>query len=199
VISFGPTNDDSSQGTNGEGIVQYRRNVNGVNGPTSCFPNLHTVFLLTMEMRTLMRLARLLLGIACVSVTLVAADFAGTWKLNLTKSQGRSDLDSQIMKIEQTGPNMYRTTIDVVFRSGQKQHQEINRVYDGKEHPATGVGIAKGGSEICQYLDPSTHKVTQKRDGKQISEFTSSISADGKVMTNHRTGNREETLVFERQ
>jgi hypothetical protein len=146
-----------------------------------------------------MRLAQLLLGIASLNLTLFAVDFTGAWKLNLAKSQGRDDMESQIMKIEQSGPNTFLTTIDVVFKSSQKQHQEINRVYDGKEHPAAGVGIAKGSSEICQYLDASTHKITQKRDGKVISELVGTISADGKVMTNRRIGSREGTAVFERQ
>jgi hypothetical protein len=45
----------------------------------------------------------------------------------------------------------------------------------------------------------STRKVTQKRDGKVVSEFTSTVSPDGKVMTNVRKGGGDETLVFERQ
>ena len=147
----------------------------------------------------LKRVAGILLGFLCLSATMVAADFIGTWKLNLAKSPGHDDMESQIMKIEQSGPNASRITIDVVFKSGQKQHEEINRIYDGKEHPTTGVGISKGGSEICQYLDASTRKITQKRDGKVISEFTSTISAEGKVMTNHRTGSHEGTAVFDRQ
>jgi len=53
-------------------------------------------------------------------------------------------------------------------------------------------------SEICERMS-STRKVTQKRDGKVVSEFTSTVSPDGKVMTNVRKGGGDETLVFERQ
>jgi hypothetical protein len=146
-----------------------------------------------------MRFAGMLLGITCLTATLVAADFTGTWKLNLAKSQGTNDLVSYILKIEQTGPNMYRTTVDSVVKSGAKQHQELNRIYDGKEHPMTGVGVPEGASEICQFVDASTRKITQMRGGKVVSELTATTSSDGKVMTNHRTGNREEHFIFEKQ
>ena len=90
--------------------------------------------------------------------------------------------------------------IDVVLKSGQKVHQEINRIYDGKEHPVTGVGITSGGTEICQQIDASTRKITQKRDRKVVSEITSTISADGKTLTNRRTtGDVKDVRVFERR
>jgi hypothetical protein len=128
-----------------------------------------------------------------------AVNFIGTWKVNLAKSKPNNDLVSETLKIEQTGPNAYRTTIDWVLRSGQKGHQEINRIYDGKEHPSTGVGFKQeGATEICELM-PSTRKLTQKRDGKVVSEVTSTVSPDGKVMTNVRKGGGDETLVFERQ
>jgi hypothetical protein len=126
-------------------------------------------------------------------------DFTGTWQLNAAKSKSDTTV-SQTMKIEKAGSDTYKTTIDVVLKSGEKRHQEINRTYDGKEHPSTGVGAPSGAREICQQVNPSTRKVTQKRDGKLFSEFTSTISSDGKVMTNRRiTGNTEEILVFEKQ
>jgi hypothetical protein len=146
-----------------------------------------------------MRFAGMLIGITCLTATLVAADFTGTWKLNLAKSQGTNDLVSFIIKIEQTGPNMYRTTVDTVVKSGEKGHQEINRIYDGEEHPMTGEGIPEGASEICQFVDASTRKITQKRGGKVVSELTATMSSDGKVTTLHRTGNREEHFILEKQ
>jgi hypothetical protein len=124
------------------------------------------------------------------------------WKLNLAKSTpgNGNDVASETMKIEQIGPNAYRTTTDAVLNSGQKAHQEHNRIYDGKEQPATGTGFKQeGATEICELVNASTRKVTQKRDGKDISEFTATVSPDGKVMTNVRKGGRDETLVFERQ
>lgn len=147
-----------------------------------------------------MLVARTILGTLSLAVTVMAADFNGIWKLDLAESKPRNDLASETMKIEQTGPNAHRTTIDNVLKSGPKRHQEINRICDGKEHPASGTGFKQeGATEICEQLDASTLKITQKRDGKEVSEFTSTISSDGKVMTNVRKGGGDETLVFEKQ
>ena len=134
------------------------------------------------------------------SFTLMAADpFVGTWKLNVAKSTlkgANADLAGATMTISPLGPNAFRTTEDELLKSGEKRHVEINRTYDGKEHPATGVGFKQeGASEIDQRLNESTRKITQKRDGKVRGEFTSTVSPDGKVMTNAG----ESTLVFERQ
>src|SRR2546426_3350997 len=121
------------------------------------------------------RIAVAIFATLTLSLTIIAADMAGTWKLNVQKSKlGKSNTTtSQIMKITRTGPDTFTTTIDWVLKSGEKRHQEIHRVMDGKEHPATGVGLQGGGTEIVQQVDASTRKVTQKRDGKVMSEFTS--------------------------
>jgi hypothetical protein len=149
-----------------------------------------------------MRIVPILLGTISIAVTLMAADFAGTWKLNLDKSKLQTnDLASETMTISQTGPNNYTTTIDTVSKSGEQRHTEIYRIDDGKEHPAKGVGIkADGATEISQLVNASTRKITQKRDGKVVGEITSMLSSDGKLMTNHRrNGKVEDVLVFERQ
>jgi hypothetical protein len=103
--------------------------------------------------------------------------------------------------ITQTGLNTYTTTVDLTTASGVKRHLEISRVNDGKEHPATGVGFKQEGrTEISQQIIPSIRKITSKKDGKVIGEIISTLSRDGKVMTNHRTiGTTEEVRVFERQ
>lgn len=58
---------------------------------------------------------------------------------------------------------------------------------------------AEGATEICEMLNSSTRKVIAKRDGKILFELNSTVSADGKVMTNTVTGNRAQILVYERQ
>jgi hypothetical protein len=147
-----------------------------------------------------MRSIVIILGTILLAVPLMSSDFTGTWKLNLAKSKPSTDLASETMKIEQTCQNAYRTTIDSVLKSRQKEHQEINRICDGKEYPSTGAGFKQeGATEICELMSSSTRKVTQKRDGKVVSEFTSTVSPDGKVMTNVRKGGGDDTLVFERQ
>ena len=143
---------------------------------------------------------RMALIIFAATASLIAADFSGTWKLNVEKSRPRFSLASDTTKIEEAPPYSVRTTLDQILKSGEKRHQEISRICDGKEHPVTGVGFKQeAASEICERLDTSTIKITQKRDGKEVSEFTSHISPDGKVMTIVRKGGGDETLVFERQ
>jgi hypothetical protein len=127
------------------------------------------------------------------------ADFTGVWKLNPAKSKPANGLTDETMRIEPSG-SAYRSTIDSAFSSGEKLHQQILRTYDGKERPATGVGFsARGYTEVCRQLDASTRQVTQKRDGKIVSEINATLSADGKVMTSIRKGGGDETLVFDRQ
>src|ERR1700678_2370238 len=125
-----------------------------------------------------MRIALTVVVIFSLSTTLVAAEpFVGTWKLNVQKSTLLvNDLSrvSETMTISNSGPNSFRTTIDSVPKSGQTRHVEINRLYDGKEHPRTGVGFKQeGATEIDQRVDAATRRVTQKRDGKVVAEFTS--------------------------
>ncbi len=139
--------------------------------------------------------APVILGTMLFAIAAMAADFDAAWKLDLARSKPSRDLASETMKIE-----AHRTVIDLVLRSGEKQHQEINRAYDGKEHPATGAGFnGEGVTEICTEVDPATRSVTQKINGKVASEFRLSLSQDGKVLTIVRKGQGAETLVLQRQ
>jgi hypothetical protein len=123
-------------------------------------------------------LAALFLG-----ATAMAADFTGRWKLNLEKSPGTNpNIASETIKLEQTGPNAYRTIIDIVQKSGIKEHHEINRVYDGQERPVPEDGLPHG-TEICEISDTGVRKITMKVNGKVVSIITATISADGKTMT----------------
>jgi hypothetical protein len=133
--------------------------------------------------------------------TAMAADFAGTWKLNLEKSQNQDPkVASETMTIEQTGPNSYRTTIDVTFKSGEKRHLERNRIYDGKEHPAQGTGTSPNQSEICELNDRGERTIKIEQDGHVGAEIKSSVSADGRTLTNTRSGaSGQDIQVFDRQ
>lgn len=129
---------------------------------------------------------------------MAAAPFEGIWKLNVGKSKlaPNRDIAAETMKIVETGRDSFKTITDITTKSGQNRHEELDRILDGKEHP-TG---AQGESEIVERPSESTRKITGKRDGKKIGEIISTVSPDGKVMTNHRnTSAGEETLVFEKQ
>jgi hypothetical protein len=140
--------------------------------------------------------------LATISLALApgTANFNGTWKLNMAKSKPLTDVATATVKVEEIGPKTIKTTIDFVSESGEEGHQEITRICDGQEHPPIVLGAKSTGMEICEQLDAETRKITQKRDGKVTSEITSTLSTDGKVMTNRRTtAEGEEVLVFEKQ
>ena len=154
-----------------------------------------------------MRLTLAVLATFSLGATLAAADFTGTWKLNMEKSKLSTDNPraSETMTISQTGPNTYTTAFDIVTKSGENRHQEVKRIYDGKEHPVEGVNVkAEGISEVCEQINISTRKITRKRDGKVTGMLTSTVAPDRKTMTNTqtmtntRTGTKE-VLVYDRQ
>lgn len=137
-------------------------------------------------------------------LTLMAANpFVGTWKLNIPKSTLKgtdNEIASETMTISEQGSDT-RLIIDTVLKSGETRHQERIRTPDGKEHPARGVGFKQeGATEIDLLVDASTRQITSKRDGKVRGTINSTISRDGKVMTNHNTGSAgDEVLVFDKQ
>jgi hypothetical protein len=151
-----------------------------------------------------MRTALKLLAMLSIGLVAMGADpFVGTWKLNLEKSEllANSNLASLTMTISPSGSNTFTSVIDSITNSGEKRHQEVIRIYDGKEHPAKGIGLNPGLSEISERVDASTRKVTGKRNGKILGTFTSQISPDGKTMTNRQLSSdgNEEVRVLERQ
>ncbi len=148
-----------------------------------------------------MRKTPWILTVFFFATTALAADFTGTWKLNLQKSKNTGPkVASQTMKIEPTGPNSFRTTIDVTLNSGEQRHQERNRTYDGKEHPAQGVGVPPNQSETCAINNQGERTITIKQDGKVLTEIKSSVSADGRTLTNITTQGGDQVVgVFDKQ
>jgi hypothetical protein len=133
--------------------------------------------------------------------TAMAADFTGTWKLNLEKSPGTNpNIASETMKLEQTGPNAYRTTIDIVQKSGNKTHHEINRVYDGQEHQVSMDGSPLKGTEICEITEAGVRKITMKENRKVVEVIMGTISADGNTMTHTvSTDKGQNVAIFDKQ
>jgi len=133
--------------------------------------------------------------------TMAAADFTGTWKFNPAKSQHHRDLSEEMLTIKRTGPDTFTSILDFVTKSGEKQHQEIVRICDGKEHPSPLSGAAKGAVLICQQGPGATRKFVERDNGKVVYEVTSTLSDDGKVMTNvwKYSNGEEDVLVFDKQ
>jgi hypothetical protein len=150
-----------------------------------------------------MRNFTVILVVFLCCATAMAADFAGIWKLDLKKSKMRSaDITAETMTIEKTGPNSYRTSVDVTYSSGQTFHAARDRVCDGKEHPVSGADTAASGNETetCEIAPGGGRTIIQKRDGQVIATITSKLSANGKSMNNTRSNpDGEDVMVFDRQ
>jgi hypothetical protein len=145
--------------------------------------------------------ARKVLPIFLIVGTIAGADFTGTWKLNPEKSRlGNRDISQGTLTIKQTGPDTYSSTLDYVTRAGQKRHEESVRVCDGKPHPLPALDASKPATAICQVGPGSTRKVVETKSDKVVAEMTSTVSADGKTLTNvWKYEDGEVVFVFEKQ
>ena len=151
--------------------------------------------------RGLFQLLAALLSVGWLVATISAADFTGTWKLNPEKSKlGYRDITQATLTTRQTGPDTYASTLDYVTRSGQKRHEETVRICDGKEHPLPAMDSSKPAAVTCQIGPGSTRKIVETKSGKVIVEMTSSVSADGRVLTNvWKYDDGDVVFVFDKQ
>jgi hypothetical protein len=141
------------------------------------------------------------LPILLIVGTMAGADFIGTWKFNPEKSKvGTRDIAQGTVTIKQTGPHTFTSTLDFVTKSGEKRHQENVRICDGKEHAIAHIDPSKVSIVMCQIGPGSTRKLVEKESGKVVAEMTSTVSADGKVLTNvWKYEDGEVVFVFEKQ
>jgi hypothetical protein len=144
---------------------------------------------------------RKVLPILLIAGTMAAADFIGTWKLDAAKSKlGNRDIAQGTLTTRQTGPDIYNSTLDFVTKSGEKRHEESVRVCDGKEHATPHVDPSKVSTVMCQLGPGSTRKIVEKENDKVVVEMTSTVSADGKVLTNvWKYEDGDVVFVFEKQ
>lgn len=136
-----------------------------------------------------------------VVVTMAAADFTGTWKLNPEKSKlGNRDITQGVVTLRQTGPDTIESTFDYVTRAGQKRHEEGVRICDGKEHAVPHIDTKKVSTVMCQLGPDSARKIIEKDGDKIVVEMTSTLSTDGRVMTNvWKYEDGEVVFVFDKQ
>jgi len=144
---------------------------------------------------------RTVLAILLIAGTMAGTDFTGTWRLDPQKSKlGNRDIAQGTLTIKQTGADTYTSTLDFATRLGEKRHQESVRVCDGKEHAVPHVDPSKVSTVMCQVGPGSTRKVVEKENNKVIVEMTSTVSADGRVLTNvWKYEDGEVVFVFDKQ
>lgn len=133
------------------------------------------------------------------TLSLLAAEITGTWKLNMAKSKlAPTPITSETMKIVETAPKVYRFIVDDTTKAGENLHIEMIRYHDGKEHSLEGVNVPMGYVEITKVSpDGSTRNVVRKKDGKVVAEVDAKMSPDGKTMTVHEKGVSTEGQAFD--
>jgi hypothetical protein len=138
------------------------------------------------------------------AASLVAANpEVGIWKIDLEKSKlaNPTSWNGRRMIIEQTG-NGRRITFERPMPDGQVQKQVAVRSYDGKESIVEG---SAGDTTTTQRIDDFHHRTIFKTKGKQTVVLESTVSPDGKTMTNVFKGTRpngkavDEIRVWDRQ
>jgi hypothetical protein len=112
----------------------------------------------------------------------LSADFAGTWKLNTTKSK----YDGIPMPKEMTvtyGPQGagWRYTGKGAGANGEAINRSFTYAKDGAEIKTT--GFAEFDAIVIQNGNTDKSIATYKRQGKAVGTGTRTVSADGKTMT----------------
>jgi hypothetical protein len=141
-----------------------------------------------------------------LAVSVHAADSqAGTWILNLSKSQfaGAQAPKSQVTTIEAVEGGVKNVT-DIIDAEGKSIHYEFTAVYGAKDYPVNGDPARD--SVSIKKIDDFTFEATSKKAGKVVGTVRAAYARDGRTrtMTTTRVNARGEkktttTTVWNRQ
>ena len=139
-------------------------------------------------------------AVLCVSsTTLISAQkpFAGTWKLNVTKSTfppGKG-IKEMTLTFEAVG-DKWKQVGTGTYSDGSPLIHNYVMAWDGKDHPVNPK--APGWTLAVAQVDDYTQNVTVKQDGEVVDSGRVLISKDGKTMTlSHLDPN--EVQLFDKQ
>lgn len=144
-------------------------------------------------------------GMCILTLTLVAAEspFAGTWKLNPSKSTLEGGLASTAtVRIEPDGSGL-KISVESVNAQGQPVNFTYQATLDGKSVKVTGSPTADETS--TRRVNSHTYTATGMKNGKVVFVDRRTVSKDGKTMTISRNGTDGEgkpfhaTMVFDKQ
>jgi hypothetical protein len=127
----------------------------------------------------------------------------GTWQLDVAKSKFSPGPAPKtlVLKVEKADKGV-KAQSDAELPDGKKTHTEFTAAYDGKDYPLTGSPIA---DTVSLKMDGKTRIRTDKKGGKVVMTYTSTVSADGKTFTVRQKGTNEKgeavnnTAVFVKQ
>jgi hypothetical protein len=134
-----------------------------------------------------MRGCQLLTVLCLFSVLLVAADspFAGTWKLNTSKSKSApgTAIKEMTMTLEPAGDQWKRVATGT-DSDGKTFNQNSTIPWDGKDHAVDEPGITVAVSQV----NDRTLNVTVKREGTIVGSDHVVVSKNGKTLTSTEKG-----------
>ena len=125
-------------------------------------------------------------GVLFAASIFAATPDVGTWKIDIEKSKliNPTSWNGRRMIVELTG-NGRRITFERPMPNGQIQKQAAVRSDDGKESVVEG---SAGDTTTTLRIDDFHHRTIFKTNGKQTAVLDSTVSPDGKVMTNTLKG-----------
>ncbi len=145
-------------------------------------------------------------AISALAVALFAADspFAGTWKLNASKSklEGSGLGSASTVKIE-SETNGLKIDVDATDDKGQPVKFSYSATLDGKPNSVSGAPNVD--KVMFRSVNAHTINATGEKGGKVVYTDRRTVSGDGKTMTISRNGTNAEgkkfhaTMVFDKQ
>jgi hypothetical protein len=129
--------------------------------------------------------------------------FAGTWKLNPSKSQfGDSPRSSETIVLSQSGDQL-KSSSDITYEGGAKVHTEWSATLDGKPYRLMGDGHYD--TILITKIDERTLKAVSKKADIVSKSSQWAISSDGNTMTriqkvtNAKGQDVDNVIVFDKQ
>jgi hypothetical protein len=123
-----------------------------------------------------------ILVLAMATIAMAADPFVGTWKLNVTKSKfptGQAPTSEILKCVAQE--NGLMGSFDTVDAAGKASHSEFSAKYDGKDYPQPGDPNVD--TTAFRKINPYTLTVVDKKAGKEVGRYRSTVSTDGKTTT----------------
>lgn len=105
-----------------------------------------------------------------------AKGFAGTWKLNVARSDLPPVTKSQVLVIETDG-NAVTMREELANDRGETLIISVEGRFDGRDYPVTGTPFAD--TVAYRLLDPRTIEGVAKRDGRVCVRETAVLGEDG--------------------
>lgn len=152
-----------------------------------------------------MRPMKSLLLTGLLTSVMWAADIAaGTWVLDVAKSQPGGPTKSLVITVTVDGDKETVATL-LTLPDGTERRTNTTIIKDGKEHPASDAGLSMFDTYVARRVHDHESLYEFSKEGKVVHSIAMTFAKGGKTKTvlmkntfpNGKT--RENTLVFDRQ